>query len=222
MKIPLVLRLKKQAHRNIALAQDIIIEQVYNYFSNAVLHGGTAIWRCYNSNRFSEDIDVYIPKNKKSIEAFFESLKNKDFIVIKKKITKNSLFSILQFDRVIVRFKALFKKPLPKGSLAEFERANASLFTVYVLTPEELINEKVYTYLKRRKIRDLYDIFFLLRHVRHKIKIFKALKEFITKFKNPPDEKELKVLIIEGIVPSSNKMLDYIKREANYGKREIS
>ncbi|MBM3309818.1 MAG: hypothetical protein FJY77_06125, partial [Candidatus Altiarchaeales archaeon] len=53
--IPLALRLKKQAHKKVAEAQDIIVRELYNVFDNAVLHGGTAIWRCYQGNRFSED-----------------------------------------------------------------------------------------------------------------------------------------------------------------------
>ena len=33
----------------------------------------------------------------------------------------------------------------------------------------------------------------------------------IKEFKNPTDEKELRVLILEGLVPDVEKMLDYIK-----------
>lgn len=63
-KIPLNLKLKRKIQKDIAYAQDIIIEELYTFFSTAVLHGGTAIWRCYNGNRFSEDIDFYIPQTR--------------------------------------------------------------------------------------------------------------------------------------------------------------
>ena len=52
-KIPLQVKLKRETHRRIASAQDLIVQEVYAVFERAVLHGGTAIWRCYNGKRFS-------------------------------------------------------------------------------------------------------------------------------------------------------------------------
>ena len=205
--IPLILKLKKELHKSIATAQDLIIQEMYNIFNDAVLHGETGIWRCYKGNRFSEDIDVYIKKDIKKIDLLFRNLEKKGFIIVKKKIKENSLFSKLQLNRTFVRFEALFKNV--KGSLKEYETADGNLITVYTLTPEEFISEKVDTYLKRAKIRDLYDIFFLLRYVDDKNKC--KLQLLIKKYKNPVDEKELKVLILEGLVPDSEKMIDYIK-----------
>jgi predicted nucleotidyltransferase component of viral defense system len=59
--IPLILRLKRANHKELAKAQDIIVKALYETFNEAVFHGGTCIWRCYGGNRFSEDIDVYLP-----------------------------------------------------------------------------------------------------------------------------------------------------------------
>jgi predicted nucleotidyltransferase component of viral defense system len=72
--IPLSLRIKKESHRKIAQAQDLIIEEVYKKFDRAVLHGGTAIWRCFNGKRFSEDLDFYFPKDEKKINELFSLL----------------------------------------------------------------------------------------------------------------------------------------------------
>lgn len=207
--IPLILRLKKQMHKDIANAQDMIIEETYAVFENAVLHGGTAIWRCYKGNRFSEDIDAYIPKDNAKIELLFKNLEKKGFIIKKKKIGKNSLFSKLQLNRTFVRLEVLFKKA--DGSLREYELSDGNLITVYALTPEEIIEEKVNAYLKRLKIRDLYDIFFLLRHVKEKDDVKNNIKRLISNFKKPVDEKELGALILEGITPDSEKMMAYIK-----------
>jgi hypothetical protein len=52
--LPLVKKLKKKIHRAIALAQDIIVLEIYEKSPSAVIHGGTAIWRCYGSNRFQK------------------------------------------------------------------------------------------------------------------------------------------------------------------------
>jgi len=207
--IPLILRLKKSSHKEIAKAQDIIVQTIYEVFDNAVFHGGTSIWRCYHGNRFSEDIDVYIPRDIKKINEFFDILKRKDLIIERKKINENSLYSTLKFNRTIVRFETIFKKV--SGSLKDYETAEGNFLTVYALTPEEIIIEKVVTYLKRLKIRDLYDIFFLLRYVDDTSKIKDSLKHLLEKFKKPLDEKDLQTLLLEGIVPDTAKMLNYIK-----------
>src|SRR3989338_3986339 len=161
--LPIQLKLKRKIHNDIAYAQDLIVETIYEFFPSAVIHGGTAIWRCYQGNRFSEDIDMYIIKNPEKINLFFEALKKGGFKIAKKKIWEKSIHSTLELNRTIVRFEAIFKKI--NGTLKEYQTAEGNLITIYTLTPEELIKEKVNAYLKRYKVRDLYDIFFLLRYV---------------------------------------------------------
>lgn len=211
--IPLILRVRKENHKQIAKAQDLIVETLYEIFDDAVLHGGTAIWRCYKGNRFSEDVDAYIPKNAKKINLFFSSLAKKGFQIKKKKISENSIYSNLSLNNTDVRFEAIFKKV--RGFLKEYETAESNLITVYTLTPEEFIHEKVSTYMKRKKIRDLYDVFFLLRHVNNSEEIKKELDKLAKNYEKPADEQDLKVIIIEGLVPSSDKMMEYIRNYKN-------
>ncbi len=210
--MPLILKIKKKRHKEVAEAQDIIVEELYNFFENAVLHGGTAIWRCYQGNRFSEDIDAYLPRNTEKINEFFKSLKKKGFEIKKKKIKENSLYSALQINRTTVRFEALFKKS--NRTLKEYQTCQGTLVTVYTLTPEQLIKEKANAYLKRRKIRDLYDVFYLLRYAENQKEIRKTLKQLIKKYEPPTDQEQLKTLILTGITPDTQKMLEYIKRRA--------
>ncbi len=209
--IPLISRLRKQAHKDIARAQDMIVESLYEIFDKAVLHGGTAIWRCYSGNRFSEDIDAIIPKNLEKVELFFLDLKKKGFIIEKKKVGENSIYSNLRLNRTFVRFEALFKNI--KGELKEYETINGNLIAVYTFLPEDLIKGKINAYLKRLKIRDIYDVFFLLKYVKNKNLIRKDLEKLIRNFKKPIDEKELRVLIIQGVIPKVDEMIRYIKRE---------
>lgn len=208
--IPLILRLKKESHRKIAEAQDIIVKEVYNFFSHAVFHGGTAIWRCYNGNRFSEDLDFYLNKDLNKINLFFASLEKKGFVIEKKKIGENSIFSTLIFDRTIVRFEAIFKQV--KGILKEYELADGNFTNLYTLSSEQLIKEKIDAYINRRKIRDIYDIFFLIRYVNDFNIIKKDLKKLIDDFVEPVDKSDLNTIILEGIVPDINDILNYIKR----------
>lgn len=210
-----MLKLKKQMHKDIAKAQDFIMEEAYKVFSNAVLHGGTSIWRCYHGNRFSEDIDLYIPRDNQKINLLFENLSKKGFTIEKKKIGERSLYSTLRWNTTRIRCEALFKKV--KSSLHEYEKVDGNFLTVYTLTPEELITEKVPTYLKRLKVRDLYDIFFLLRYTQNIGQISSYLQELLRKFKKPLDEKDLRILLLEGLTPSVEDMLGYIKQRISHG-----
>lgn len=207
--IPLNLRLKKEIHKKIAKTQDMVVETLFSIFDDAVFHGGTAIWRCYQGNRFSEDIDVYIPRDINKIEVFFNSLIKKGFIIEKKKISNNGIYSNLRYNNTFVRFETVFKKE--KGLLKEYETIESNFINVYTLTPEKFVIEKVNAYLNRLKIRDLYDIFFLLRYIKDFKDIVDDLRKLVNNYKKPLDESDLKVIIIEGLVPSSDKMFEYIK-----------
>ena len=212
MKIPLQTKLKREIHRKIAYAQDLIVGKVYSIFDKAILHGGTAIWRCYNGRRFSEDLDFYLPNNKKKIELLFKNLKKSGFDIKKRKISGNSLYSELELDRLLVRLKATFQKV--SYILGDYEMSDGNIISVYTLTPESFLAEKSNAYLKRFKIRDLWDVFFLLK-ITDNPKTIKEIRNLIKNYKKPFDEENLKVILLEGIVPSANEMFDYIKRRLN-------
>ncbi len=205
MKLPLHLKLKKKVHQDIAYAQDIMMEEAYVFFPKAVFHGGTAIWRCYNGNRFSDDIDMYLP-TKENIDEFFAQLEKRGFIVLKKRIKNNSLYSLLVFMRVQVRFEALFVKK-QTAILREYETVEGTLFNVFTLSASELLDEKIAAFLKRKKIRDLYDIFFLLRYCeRGKVLPLKEIME-----SKIEDKENLSAIILSGPIPTAEEMKRYIE-----------
>lgn len=207
--IPLNLKLKKKAQKEIAYAQDILVEELYNSLPKAIIHGGTAIWRCYNGNRFSEDIDVYIQKDEKEIEAFFTSLQKRGFKIIKKRIKENSIYSELLFNETPIRFEATFQ--IKKSIFKKYETSESFYINVNTLSPEDLILEKIEAYSKREKIRDLYDIFFLLSYIDNdKIKI--NLRNFLKNFKKPKDEENLTAIIISGAIPNSDQLIEAIRK----------
>jgi hypothetical protein len=70
----------------------------------------------------------------------------------------------------------------------------------------------VEAYLGRKKIRDLYDIFFLLRYVKEIEEVKPKLKKLLQHFEDPTDEKDLKTLILVGIIPTKNDILEYINQ----------
>ena len=210
IKIPLNLKLKKRSQKELAYAQDILVEEIYVFFPKAILHGGTAIWRCYNGNRFSDDIDIYIEKDKKKIDDFFGSLEKKSFQIIKKRIKENSIYSKIIIGGISMEFEATFqvKKPV----LKQYETSESFFINVYTLSPEELVKEKVNAYMKRRKIRDLYDIFFLLNYTKKEEEIINYLNNLIRNFQVPLDEENLKAIIISGAVPNSKQLLEAIEK----------
>lgn len=210
VNLPLNLKLKKKAERNIAYAQDVLVEELYRFFPNAVIHGGTGIWRCYNGNRFSEDVDVYIEKNDPKINEFFRLLEKRGFKIIKKRIKENSVYSELIFNETVIRFEATFqtKKPI----LRNYETSESFFINVYTLTAEEFVVEKIETYMKRLKIRDLYDIYFMLNYVENQKIVEPYLKKLIKNYEKPKDEENLANIIISGVVPDSNEIFIGIKR----------
>lgn len=208
--IPLQVKLRRESHRKLSYAQDLIVEEIYDVFPKAVLHGGTGIWRIYSGKRFSEDLDFYLDKDEAKIKELFTSLERKGFRIIKKKVSENSIYSELELDRNLIRFEATFQKI--QGILCDYEMSDGNIMTIYSLSAENFLIEKINAYLKRFKIRDLWDIFFLFKKIPDFQKENKILKKFIQEYKKPADEEDLKTMILEGIVPSSDEMFNYIKQ----------
>lgn len=212
--LPLDKKLKRKLHRSIALAQDILVMEIYDSIPRAIIHGGTAIWRCYGSNRFSEGVDFYLPlkMRRESFENLLVGLRGKGFAVEKFKVTESSVFSSLSHLGANVRFEAVFKN-VKNFVTKDFEMIDGNFILVNTLHPEDMIREKILTYVKRRKVRDLYDIFFLLKTVK-KDKVESEALKLVTEFKKPVDEKELKTIIISGSIPSADHMIEVVRRWA--------
>ncbi|PIN88768.1 hypothetical protein COU61_03535 [Candidatus Pacearchaeota archaeon CG10_big_fil_rev_8_21_14_0_10_35_13] len=211
-KIPLILRIRKQEHKRIAEAQDIITEIIYEYFPEAVLHGGTAIWRCYSGNRFSEDLDYYLKKNEELLKEFFKKLEDSGMTITKKRIKENSLYSEIIYEGIKVRIEALFLEKKP--TLGNYEKIDGTIMAINTLNPKELLKEKATTYKSRKKIRDLYDLYHLINltgELDEDTK--KIINEIIPEEIKPEDEDNLKTIILQGAVPSSMMIKEYLRRK---------
>ena len=106
------------------------------------------------------------------------------------------------------------KEGHPKSMIRQYVRVDGSSATVSVFTPAEMLIRKIEAYQGRRFVRDVYDIFILIRfldkgdHV-----VASSLSSFLTKSKPPVDEDALKSLIYTGKSDFRySEMLDYIKR----------
>lgn len=209
MKLPIRNLLKKSAQIQLAQLQDEAADIMYSLCPDAVLHGGTAIWRCYGGNRFSEDLDFYAQLNGNFESALKEEAKKRNLSITKFRRTENNIYAKLFDSRTEVSLEIAVRKK--KGILVPFEKVDGSFMNVFSLSKEELIVEKASAFLNRKLIRDIYDVYFLSATA----DISKArdeLLEFLKKAPLPVDEKNLKALLYSGAVPSFSQMLSVIAR----------
>jgi predicted nucleotidyltransferase component of viral defense system len=156
-------------------------------------------------------VDFYFPLEvKEKLQVLTENLKKRGFIIEKFKKTNNTIFAKFSYLNTSIRLEAVFKK-IKNYVTKNFEMNDGTFILVNTLSPEEMILEKISAYKKRKKVRDLYDIFFLLKFVENKEKIKEVLKDFLEKFEKPEDEKELKVLIISGSIPNVESMVEAMR-----------
>ncbi len=208
MELPIIYKLKRESQKELAQLQDEVIEVVYSLSENAVIHGGTAIWRCYNGKRFSEDIDLYYRYKEDFRDKLEAELKKRGLILLKFRQTENTLFSQISNNTIKMSLEVTRKNI--KGTLKVYQKANGSSIDVLTLKPEELILEKIEAYNDRHRIRDIYDVYFLSRIVTDK-DTKKRVKEYLLKIKKPIDEDDLKTIVYEGKVPTFNDIIEGLK-----------
>lgn len=211
MRIPLENRLRKRLHVEIGRLQDEVIDIVYSLEEKAVLHGGTALWRCFSGNRFSEDLDFYLNADKKFEREFKQKLESRGLQLLKYKKTTNAVYSKISNGTVEVRFEADLRKP-KDFEVREYERIDGTFSNVFTLSPEKLLEEKLEAFKNRKLIRDLYDVFMLSSLEFENKKINSKVKEFLKKIPEPVDEKNLKTIIFSGAVPSFGQMVFALER----------
>jgi len=201
MRIPLEKRLRKRAHVEVAALQDEVLELLYAIDNSLVLHGGTAIWRCYGGNRFSEDLDLYSRAVEKIAGQLPEAVKKRGIEVRKMKKTANLLFCKLADQNAEIRVEVNHAARV-KPVLKPYEKVDGTFMEVLTLPPEELIAEKMNAYEKRRLIRDVYDVNHLSSHAQPNPELAEKMRKFLHSLKRPLDEKNLKAIVYSGTIPS--------------------
>lgn len=202
-------KIRKRSQLEIASAQDIVVERIFQKMPEVVLHGGTLIWRCYGGNRFSQDLDFYAEK-KEAVKPFFEELSSYGFMTNKLRIKDKSAYIKLTYGRIELSVELLFKHS--EGTLLNYETLEGRKLMVRGLDPETVIIEKVNAFLSRKKARDLYDIVHMLSFASRTEKVKNGLELLIENYERPMDEEELKATVIVGYAPGADEMLDSIRR----------
>jgi len=210
MHIPLQNRLKKRAHIEMARLEDEVVDILYGIEPSLVLHGGTAVWRCYYGNRFSEDLDFYC-RNPRAVESYFaRKTGERGLSLLKLKRTKNLIFCKVSDGNVEVRVEINFATP-QKPAIGRYEKVDGTYMDILTLSPEELLLEKMDAYAERGYIRDIYDVYHLSAYVNEE-KVRQELRKFLDSIRAPVDEKNLKALVYSGAVPSFRQMVEALKR----------
>ena len=213
---PIEKSLKSEKQVAIARLQDLAMDSALTIEKEVILHGGTAIWRCFGCKRFSFDLDLYASDNqlKKLTSNLTGEFKNRGIIM-------DYLYSA---ERVIDIHNAqasvkleILKKPAGKRNVQkEYTRADGTKMFINTLSETDLITEKIKAYKSRSYARDLYDIYHLLS-LNEKVdkKMKRKLKAFLKSITPPKDEKQLKELVYVGVAPSLDTILNYIKAASN-------
>ncbi len=211
MNIPISNRLKKRLHVETAVLQDELLDVVYALEENAVLHGGTTIWRCYGGNRFSEDLDFYFPVTEEFERRLVTKLKERNLQLLKYKKTENVLFAKISDGNVEVRLEVNSVAKNIRAIAKAYEKVDGNYIDIFTLSAEGLILEKISAYQSRKLIRDIYDIYHLTRYVEKDGLVKEQIRKFVSTMAKPLDEENLGVIVYSGAVPSFKQMIEAIR-----------
>jgi len=189
--------------------QDYILEIIYNRIEpTALLYGGTAVWRCYGGQRFSEDIDIYL--RNESLEKLIVSLPKYGLQLLWRDPEFPSNVRIGNNETSLLLES---KEGSAEAVVRQYSRVDGSSMTISVLSPTELLIRKIEAYNGRRLIRDIYDIFILTGYLDPSdYTVNSRLSTFLKSVAKPDDEGILRSLIYSG---NNNltftTMLEYIR-----------
>lgn len=156
--------------------QLLFLSRLYEYSKNQqiVFKGGTAIHLIYRATRFSEDLDftVVMPEKEftESLRKTFVILESEGGISFKQRKTpagKRFLLSATLPDSTLKSFINLdfsFREKVfePQNSFIKTEYPVLFTSQVSHMSKNEMVAEKVRAITRRRKGRDIYDLWYLL------------------------------------------------------------
>ena len=203
--LPIAKQLKKRTQIEMAFLQDEIMDIMYSVSNNLVLHGGTAIWRCYSGKRFSEDLDFYSLDFPKLLPLLRNTVESHGLIVQKIKDTGNVIFSSISNGNETVKVEINHAVQIT-GTQMPYVLADGSTMEVLSLTADQFIEEKISAYSDRKYIRDLYDIYHLVNTNALLDSTKQKLSDFMRSVETPVDAAVLKTIVYMGLPPSLDSM----------------
>ncbi len=141
---------------------------------NIFFKGGTALRLLYNSPRFSEDLDF----NSSAIrfseieQLLLDTLaqmekENIRFVLKEAKQTTGGFLGIVSFEvseaLIDIQIEISLREGEKKGETFAVSNDFVPPYNVVAVTEAELVSGKVRALLQRKKARDFYDLYFILR-----------------------------------------------------------
>lgn len=142
--------------------------------ANIFFKGGTALRLLYNSPRFSEDLDFNCAfiKLDEIEQLLLDTLaqmekENIRFVLTEAKQTTGGFLSIISFEAfemsIDIQIEISLREEEKKGEIFSVSNDFIPPYNVVAVTEVELISGKIRALLQRKKARDFYDLYFILR-----------------------------------------------------------
>ncbi|MCK5233355.1 MAG: nucleotidyl transferase AbiEii/AbiGii toxin family protein [Candidatus Aenigmarchaeota archaeon] len=181
--------------------QDLFLFHTYKKTNKLVFKGGTALYKLYGLPRFSEDLDFSSLENT-DVHRIVSEVTTKTGAAIKNtRETKDVYLAKIAFSGILTKGTTIrvdiFKKNRVFGhDVKHYVPPYVDLmpFSLKVLGLQEILAEKIHAILARDKVRDVYDLFFLLRFVEPKKEL---VRNKLALFEMPLDLDEIKRKISE-------------------------
>jgi predicted nucleotidyltransferase component of viral defense system len=147
--------------------QQPLTDQIY-------FKGGTALRMLHNSPRFSEDLDFSsaVSDIRAIEEALLETLaaiarENISLDLEESKETTGGYLAIVTFrtdhESVSIQLEISLREGEKRGEAVTIISDFGPSYIVLALAKEQLVDEKIQALLSRKKARDFYDLYFILR-----------------------------------------------------------
>ena len=179
--------------------QDIVLYLLYRKMPKMVFGGGTCIWKVMKGDRFSEDIDAYVYPIPRDIGDYLKkelSLLGMSCNTLKEKRTENMVFIKIALSfpshprEIIISIEILFSRPRKTKEMTMYSPyPDVPPVEMIVISPEEMLVNKVSAICDRNKPRDVHDLYLLLKMG---INVdFEAIKNKIPRFNSKMLEKKI-------------------------------
>lgn len=159
--------------------QNLFLENLYKIdgAEKLLFKGGTALRLAYLSPRFSEDVDFTgqgIHHHTEIDDLFIESLSRVakagiDIYFKEAKPTTGGYLGLIHYDLYGESEDMKFEVSLRKGTFMKGEMVTISSeyvppYVIMQIPPKVLVSGKMAALLSRKKPRDYYDLYYMLRH----------------------------------------------------------
>ncbi len=194
----------------VARLQDTVMDVIYDKVQpDAVLYGGTAVWRCYNGGRFSEDIGIYT--DRAFFKRFAGALADYGLSIVWRDPEFETHAKVSDGTNEVMVESGVSDT---EGTIVQYEKVDGRLMTISSMSPAELFVRKLEAYSGRRYIRDIYDLFILTNKLdKDDLYIRSKLKAFLEELERPADERILKSLVYRGRTNLGfDEMVGYLRR----------